>query len=123
VTKLSDSSISRIISGKTYRDVRPDSFERDSIFENRLHILNILLECPEISGGIGLDDNNKLYIQILKRVGLNFAKIQTLYYDISKKAVRRAWDYPMGNIANFDGKQLDITTADIADLLKEKEGI
>jgi hypothetical protein len=121
ITKLSDSSISRIISGKTYKQVATDSFVRDTIFEDRMYVLNVLLECHEISGGIGLDDNNKLYIQILKQMGVNFDKVKNLYYDISKKALRKSWDYPSSKIADFNPIKLGLAIDDILDLLKESE--
>lgn len=121
VTKLSDSSISRIVSGKTYKQVAADSFVRDTVFEDRIHVLNVLLECHEIPGSIGLDDNNKLYIQILKKIGVNFDKVKNLYYDISKKALRKSWDYPSSNIADFDPIKLGLAIDDILDLLKENE--
>jgi len=121
ITKLSNSSISRIISGQTYKQVAADSFVRDTIFEDRLHILNLLLECHEIPGSIGLDNNNKLYIQILKKVGVNFDKVKNLYYDISKKALRKNWDYPSISVVEFDPTKLGLVIDDILDLLKEDE--
>lgn len=121
VTKLSASSISRIISGQTYVAVDANDFVRSYDFENRLHVLNTLLECHEITGGMGLDDNNKIYIQILKRVGADFAKVQELYYDISKKALRNAWMYPTGKIKDFDGRSINISVDEVLDLLNTKE--
>ena len=121
ITKLSASSISRIISGHTYVSVDANDFVRSDDFENRLHVLNTLLECHEITGGMGLDDNNKIYIQILKRVGTDFAKVRELYYDISKKALRNTWMYPSGKIADFDGSSINITSEEIFDLLKKAE--
>ena len=121
ITKLSDSSISRIINGLTYTDVEANDFVRSDIFENRLHVLNTLLEYHEIAGGMGLDDNNKIYIQILKRVGADFAKVRELYYDISKKALRNTWMYPSGKIDDFDGSSINITSEEIFDLLKKAE--
>jgi hypothetical protein len=123
ITKLSEVSISRIVTGKTHRSISPSAFVRVDVFEDRVHILNTLLECHEIAGGMGLDANNKLYIQILKKAGVNFDKIKNLYYDISKKALRNAWTYPAGNIADFDSKQLNITADEIIDLLKEREDL
>jgi hypothetical protein len=123
VTKISSSSISRILSGTTYRDVDAQAFWRDSVIEDRLHTLNVLLECHEISGGMGLDTNNKIYIQILKRVGVNFAKIKELYYDISRKALRNAWTYVEGNINDFKSESLNIATADILELLSAVDNI
>jgi hypothetical protein len=121
ITKLSSSSISRIVNEQTYKTVSEHDFVRDPIFEDRLHVLNTLLECHEINGSIGLDDNNKIYIQILKKAGVNFDKVKKLYYDISKKALRNAWMYPSGNISEFDGSQLNISAAEILDLLKTEE--
>lgn len=121
VLKLPESNISRVINNQTYTNIEAQEFLRDSVFENRLHVLATLLECHEIAGGMGLDDNNKIYLKILKRVGANFDKVKELYYDISKKALRNAWTYPVGNIADFDSKQLNITADEIIDLLKEKE--
>jgi hypothetical protein len=121
ITKLSTSSISRIVNGHTHSNVDSSDFSRSPIFEDRLHVLNTLLECQEISGGMGLDENNKIYIQILKRVGTDFAKVQELYYDISKKALRNAWMYPVGKIKNFDGAALNVTVEEILDLLKTQE--
>jgi hypothetical protein len=121
VTKISASGISRIVNAQTYKDVNEQDLVRYDYLEDRLHVLNTLLECHEIAGGMGLDHNHKVYIQILKRVGVNFDKIKKLYYDISKKALRNAWMYPSGSIADFDGKQLNITVAEILDLLSEEE--
>lgn len=121
ITKMSSSSISRIINNQTYKDIEDSQFVRYDVFEDRIHVLNTLLECHEISGGMGLDDNNKIYIQILKKAGVNFDKIKTLYYDISKKALRNAWMYPTGNIADFDGRQLNITVAELLDLFRQEE--
>lgn len=121
VLKIPESNISRVINNQTYTHIEAQEFSRDSVFENRLHILDTLLECHEIAGGMGLDENNKIYIKILKRVGANFDKVKELYYDISKKALRNAWTYPAGNIADFDSKQLNITADEIIDLLKERE--
>ena len=121
VTKLSSSSISRILSGITYKDVNAQEFWRDSVIEDRLHTLNVLVECHEISGGIGLDTNNKIYIQILKQVGVSFDKIKELYYDISKKALRNAWTYVEGNIRDFQSESLNLSIKDILDLLSNKE--
>jgi hypothetical protein len=123
VTKLSASNISRVVNNQTYAHINAQDFWRDSVFENRLQVLNTLLECHEIAGSMGLDENNKIYIKILKRVGANFDKVKVLYYDISKKALRNAWAYPVGNISDFDSKQLNITAVEIMDLLKEKEDI
>jgi hypothetical protein len=120
ITKLSASSVSRIVNGRTYKGVNQEDFVRYDIFEDRMQVLNTLLECHEIVGGVGLDENNKIYIQLLKRVGANFDKVKQLYYDISKKALRNAWMYPSGNIKNFDGKQLNITVNEIIDLLSEE---
>lgn len=121
VTKISASGVSRIVNAQTYKDVGEQDIVRYDYLEDRLHVLNTLLECHEIAGGMGLDQNHKIYIQILKRVGVNFDKIKKLYYDISKKALRNAWMYPSGNIVDFDGRQLNITVAEILDLLKEEE--
>jgi len=121
ITKLSDSSISRIINGLTYTDVEANDFVRSDVFENRLHVLNTLLEYHEIAGGMGLDDNNKIYIQILKRVGADFAKVRELYYDISKKALRNAWMYTSGSIKEFNGESINITVNEILDLIKESD--
>jgi hypothetical protein len=121
VTKMPDSVISRILNGHTYKQVQPNDITRSSIIEDRIHVLNVLLECNEIGGGMGLDNNNKIYIQILKKVGADFAKVQELYYDISKKSLRNAWTYPAGNIMDFDGKHLNLTALEIIDLLKETE--
>jgi hypothetical protein len=121
ITKMSSSSISRIVNNQTYQDIGEHDFVRSDVFEDRLHVLNTLLECHEITGGIGLDENNKIYIQILKRVGANFDKVKQLYYDIGKKALRNAWTYPSGNIKDFDGKQLNITVEEIMDLLSEEK--
>lgn len=123
VTKLPASNISRVVNNQTYTSVDAQELSRDTVFENRLHVLDTLLECHEIAGGMGLDDNNKIYIKILKRVGANFDKVKELYYDISKKALRNAWAYPVGEISTFNGKQLNITPSEIIDLLKEKEDI
>jgi hypothetical protein len=113
--------ISRILNGHTYKQVQPNDITRSSIIEDRIHVLNVLLEYNEIGGGMGLDNNNKIYIQILKKVGADFAKVQELYYDISKKSLRNAWTYPAGNIMDFDGKHLNLTALEIIDLLKETE--
>jgi hypothetical protein len=121
ITKLSASSISRIINGQTYRDVNEQDCISSDKFDDRLHVLNTLLECHEVSGGIGLDENNRIYIHILKRVGANFDKVKKLYYDIGKNALRNAWMYPSGNIKSFDGKQLNISADEIVDLLSEEE--
>lgn len=121
ITKLSPSSITRVLQGKTYKDVDANDFVRDSRFEDRIHVLNTLLEYHEIGGGIGLDDNNKIYIQILKRAGATFDKVHDLYYDIGIKTLRQAWTYPAGQIADFDGTALNITAAEVLDLLKEQE--
>lgn len=120
VLKLPESNISRVVNNQTYTHIEAEEFSRDSVLENRLHTLDTLLECHEIAGGMGLDDNNKIYIKILKRVGANFDKVKELYYDISKKALRNAWTYPTGNIADFDSKQLNITADEIIDLLQER---
>ncbi len=121
ITKLSEVSISRIVTGKTHRSISPSAFVRVDVFEDRVHVLNTLLECHEIAGGMGLDANNKLYIQILKKAGVNFDKIKNLYYDISKKALRNVWMYPEGKIENFDGSSINISTKELLDLFKEKE--
>jgi hypothetical protein len=121
ITRLSSSSISRILSGTTYKHINAEQFTRDDLIEDRKHVLDTLLEYHEIKGSIGLDNNNKTYIQILKKAGGKFDKIKELYYDISKKALRTAWTYPFGNLADFDGQQLNLTAAEIIDLLNMKE--
>lgn len=121
VTKLSTSSVSRVVNNQTYTNISAQDFWRDSKLEDRLQVLNTLLECHEIAGGMGLDDNNKTYIKILKRVGADFAKVRELYYDISKKALRNAWMYPSGNIKEFDGSSINLTPEEIIDLLKQEE--
>ena len=121
VTKLSASSVSRIVNNKTYTEISAQDVSRDSQIEDRLQVLNTLLECHEIAGGMGLDDNNKTYIKILKRIGADFAKVRELYYDISKKALRNAWMYPSGKIEEFDGSLINITAEEILDLLKKEE--
>jgi hypothetical protein len=121
ITKVSEVSISRIITGKTHKDVSASDFVRVDVLENRMQVLNTLLEYHEIAGGMGLDNNNKLYIQILKRAGVNFDKVKNLYYDISKKALRNAWMYPDGKLQDFDGVSINISTEELLDLFKEKE--
>lgn len=123
VTKLPQSVISRIINNHTYKSVSHADIERSSVIEDRIHVLNLLLECHEITGGMGLDDNNKLYIQILKGVGTDFDKVKELYYDISKKALRNVWTYYSGSIAHFNSAQLNLNIEDILDLLKETEDV
>jgi hypothetical protein len=121
VTKLSSSSVSRIVNNQTHTAISAQDFSRDSKLEDRLQVLNTLLECHEIAGGMGLDENNKTYIKILKRVGADFAKVRELYYDISKKALRNAWMYPSGNIEKFDGNSINLTPEEILDLLYKEE--
>jgi len=121
ITKLSSSSVSRIVNNQTYRDVDEKDFVRYDLFEDRLHVLNTLLECHEVAGGVGLDENNKIYIQILKKVGANFDKVKELYYDIGKKALRNAWMYSSGHIKNFKGQQIHISIEEVVDLLSEEK--
>jgi hypothetical protein len=121
ITKISQVGVSRIIKGTTHKDISASDFWRVNVFEDRIQVLNTLLECHEIAGGTGLDQNNKLYIKVLKKAGVNFDKVKNLYYDISKKALRNAWMYPDGKIEDFDGSSINISTAELLDLFKEKE--
>lgn len=121
ITKVSEVGVSRILTGKTHKGISPLDFWRVDKLEDRIQVLNTLLECHEIAGGTGLDTNNKLYIKILKKAGVNFDKIKNLYYDIGKKALRNAWMYPDGKIEDFDGSSINISTEELLDLFKEKE--
>lgn len=117
VTKIPQSTLSRIMNYQTYVTIKPQHYDKDEILETRFSTLNKLLDFKEIEGGMGLDDNNKKYIKLLQFLGLDLKTVKEIYYDVSNKLITNEWNFNNVNFRTFDSTIVGVSEEDFQDLI------
>ena len=117
VTKIPQSTLSRIMNYQTYVTIKPQHYDKDAELEQRLSILNKILNVKEIEGGMGLDDNNKKYIKLLQFLGVELKEIKEVYYDVSKKLINNEWNFNNVDFRDFDSTIIGVSAEDFEDLI------
>ena len=117
VTKIPQSTLSRIMNMKTHVMIKPKHYDSDVDLDRRLENLNKFLTLKEIAGDIGLDDDNKKYIKTLQYLGVKLKDVQEHYYDISKSKLRAEWDYNNVNFREFNSELIGVSREEFLELI------
>jgi len=118
ITKIPQSTLSRIWNNKTYLDIHPNEYIIDIKLETNKETLNKILELNEIPGGRGISKEDATYIKLLKYLDVDFNDIRKLFYDVSTKKLKNSWHYDRNDILQFNSKLIDIELENYIQLIQ-----
>lgn len=109
ITRWNLNTISRIVTGKTYKDIFMHQYHENEVLEQQKNVLDRILQFREIPGAGYLSEMDKAYIRIIKLCGGKYEDVREIYSDRPISDLRPAWDYANQNsLDNFDSNLIGI---------------